>query len=48
MSASYAAAMARQVKQQRTMEEKIDKLAEAVDHLARALSDVESKVSKLK
>lgn len=48
MSASYAAAMARAVKAQPTVEGKLDKLAEAIDHLARALDDLERKVARIK
>jgi outer membrane murein-binding lipoprotein Lpp len=48
MSASYGAAMARDVKNQHSIEAKIDKLAEAIDHLARAVADLESEVKKIK
>lgn len=48
MSASYAAHQARQVKNESSLEAKIDKLADAIDHLARAIDDIERKIKQLR
>ncbi|MGL4287123.1 MAG: hypothetical protein ACRCVA_12305 [Phreatobacter sp.] len=48
MTANYASYRAREAKNPKTVDGKLDALADAIDYLARAVSDIHNDISRLK